>query len=141
MQTAMDIPSIQVYKTKIPPRFILSHIISTWHPHSSSPAAAESKAAQQHVPSSHRGSTVHALVRDPASPAALALKNSGAILFTCSFDSVPAIRAATVGVSGVFLNPFPGPLQNQEAQNFIDAALASKTVKTLVLSFYCVLYW
>jgi uncharacterized protein YbjT (DUF2867 family) len=80
------------------------------------------------------GVTVHALVRDTTSPAAQALEKAGAILFKGDFDDVAAIKAATTGVSGVFLNPFPGEKQVQQAQNFIDAAIASKIVKTLVLS-------
>ncbi|KAF4622703.1 hypothetical protein G7Y89_g14324 [Cudoniella acicularis] len=77
---------------------------------------------------------VHALVRDPSSPAAQALKEAGAILFKGDFDDVPAIKKAMSGVSGLFLNPFLGAKQVEQAQNFVDAALASGTVRTVALS-------
>ncbi|TVY85573.1 NmrA-like family domain-containing protein [Lachnellula suecica] len=80
------------------------------------------------------GATIHALVRDPSSSAAQALKNAGAIVFKGDFDDVTAVKSATSGVSGVFLNPQLHENQRQQAQNFIDAALSSKTVKTIVLS-------
>lgn len=50
------------------------------------------------------GATVHALVRNPDAPAALALKEGGSILFKGDFDDVGAIRAATAGVVGVGLS-------------------------------------
>ena len=53
------------------------------------------------------GATVHALVRNPSSPAAQALQEDGAVLFKGDFDDVPAIRAATAGVSGVSARPSP----------------------------------
>lgn len=84
-----------------------------------------------------QGATVHALVRTPTSPAALELQRLGAVLFPGDFDNVEAITAATAGVSGLFLNLFPKmgtDLQQKQAQNFITAALAAKSVKTVVVS-------
>jgi uncharacterized protein YbjT (DUF2867 family) len=81
--------------------------------------------------------TVHALVRSKTSPASQSLQKAGAILFQGDFDDTTAIKAAITGVSGIFLNPFPTidpELSVRQAQNFIDAAVASKAVKTIVLS-------
>jgi uncharacterized protein YbjT (DUF2867 family) len=81
--------------------------------------------------------TVHALVRNINSLASQSLQRAGAILFQGDFDDTIAIKAAITGVSGIFLNPFPTAdpeLQVRQAQNFIDAAIASKAVETIVLS-------
>jgi uncharacterized protein YbjT (DUF2867 family) len=81
--------------------------------------------------------TVHALVRNKNSPASQSLQKAGAILFQGDFDDTTAIKAAITGVSGIFLNPFPTvdpDLSVRQAQNFIDAAIAAKAVKTIVLS-------
>lgn len=50
-----------------------------------------------------RGWTVHALVRDPDSPAADALRRAGARLVTGDLDDLESLRAAMSGVHGVFL--------------------------------------
>jgi uncharacterized protein YbjT (DUF2867 family) len=50
-----------------------------------------------------RGRTVHALVRDPASPAAGALRGAGAILVVGDLDDPTSLRRAMAGVHGVFL--------------------------------------
>ncbi|KIM99993.1 hypothetical protein OIDMADRAFT_42879 [Oidiodendron maius Zn] len=66
-----------------------------------------------------------------------ATAQAGAILFQGDFDDTTAIKAAITGASGIFLNPFPTmdpELSVRQAQNFIDAAIASKTIKTIVLS-------
>lgn len=84
-----------------------------------------------------QNATVHALVRNTKSPASQSLQKAGAILFQGDFDDTIAIKAATASVSGIFLNSFPTAdpeLQVRQAHNFIDAALASKTVETIVLS-------
>ena len=84
-----------------------------------------------------QNATVHALVRDKTSPASQSLQKAGAILFQGDFDDTTAIKAAITGASGIFLNPFPTvdpELSVRQAQNFIDAAIASKTIKTIVLS-------
>lgn len=50
-----------------------------------------------------RGREVRALVRDPESPAAGALRRAGASLATGDLDDPDSLRAAMTGVSGVFL--------------------------------------
>lgn len=80
---------------------------------------------------------VHALVRDPTSAASQKLEKSGAILFKGDFDDVDAIKAATQDVSGVFINlspTWPASDQIRHAHNLVDAAVAAKTVNTIVNS-------
>ncbi|KAF7344431.1 NmrA domain-containing protein [Mycena sanguinolenta] len=85
-----------------------------------------------------QGAQVHALVRDPAAPAAIALKSMGATLFKGGFNDVPAIAAAMQGVSGVFLNTFPDFTdpngEARAAETFVAAARAAGTVKSFVVS-------
>lgn len=50
-----------------------------------------------------RGWTVHALVRDADSPAAVALRGAGATLVVGDLDDPASLRAAMDGVHGVFL--------------------------------------
>ena len=50
-----------------------------------------------------RGRTVRALVRDPASPAAMALGRAGADLVVGDLDDPTSLRAAMEGAHGVFL--------------------------------------
>ncbi|MCW2919837.1 MAG: fldH [Actinomycetia bacterium] len=50
-----------------------------------------------------RGQTVHALVRDPDSPAAKALQGAGADLVLGDLDDPTSLRTAMEGVHGVFL--------------------------------------
>src|SRR3954454_14890137 len=50
-----------------------------------------------------RGRTVRALVRDPASAAAKALRVAGADLVAGDLDDPASLRAAMAGVHGVFL--------------------------------------
>lgn len=50
-----------------------------------------------------RGGAVHALVRDPASPAAEALRAAGADLVVGDLDDQASLRTAMEGVRGVFL--------------------------------------
>lgn len=50
-----------------------------------------------------RGWAVHALVRDPAKPAARALAEAGATLVAGDLDDAGSLRAAMRGVHGVFL--------------------------------------
>lgn len=89
-----------------------------------------------------KGETVHALVRNPDSPAAQKLKQKGVVIFKGDFDDVEAIKAATKGVDGVFQNlspTWPAEQQIQQAKNFVNAALEAGTVKSYVVStaFYC----
>ncbi|GKZ51756.1 hypothetical protein AbraIFM66951_007060 [Aspergillus brasiliensis] len=84
------------------------------------------------------GIKVHALVRDPSSKPALELQSLGAQLFEGNFDDPSSIKAAAEGATAVFLNVLP-TLANPEsevtyAKHIIDAAIASKTVTTLVYS-------
>jgi uncharacterized protein YbjT (DUF2867 family) len=85
-----------------------------------------------------RGHKIHALVRDPSSPASIALQNLGAILFKGDFSDLSAIASATKGVNGVFLNTFPDFTdpdgEVRQAQNIVDAAKAAGTVKKVVVS-------
>jgi uncharacterized protein YbjT (DUF2867 family) len=50
-----------------------------------------------------RGRTVHALVRDPGSPAATALRDAGATLVAGDLDDPGSLRTAMEGAHGVFL--------------------------------------
>jgi len=50
-----------------------------------------------------RGRKVHALVRDPGSPGARALREAGATLVTGDLDDPASLRTAMEGVHGVFL--------------------------------------
>jgi len=81
---------------------------------------------------------VRAFVRDPTSQAALNLQQAGAVLFKGDFDDVPAIQAATAGVTGVFLNTYPNfsdaEGEIKYARHFVEAARAAGTVKTFVVS-------
>ncbi|EHK97256.1 putative NmrA-like family domain-containing protein [Glarea lozoyensis 74030] len=81
---------------------------------------------------------VHAFVRDPTSPASLALQTAGAILFKGDYDDVPSITAAIQGCTGVFLNTFPSFTdpdgEGHQAENFITAAHATGTVTTFIAS-------
>jgi uncharacterized protein YbjT (DUF2867 family) len=83
--------------------------------------------------------TVHALIRDPTSPKALALKELGVKIFQGSFDDVAVIKDAISGCAGVFLNPFPTPanpqLQVQHARNFINAAIEEQCPVVLSTAF------
>lgn len=83
-----------------------------------------------------RGATVHALVRNRNSPAAVELETLGSVLFEGDFDNVPAIQAAAAGVTGIFLNLWPTPKpedQLSQAKSFIDAAKQANS-STIVVS-------
>ncbi|MFC7381741.1 NmrA/HSCARG family protein [Sphaerisporangium rhizosphaerae] len=57
-----------------------------------------------------RGRTVHALVRDPDKPEAVALKESGAILVRGDMDDPASLDAALRGVHGLYsVQTFTGP--------------------------------
>ena len=77
-----------------------------------------------------QGFKVHALVRDPGSEKAGKLKDLGATIFKGGFDDVDVIKVAMSGVTGVFLNPFPNPmdpdLQVRQAKNIIDVAVTEQ---------------
>lgn len=83
------------------------------------------------------GHKVHAIVRDPSSPAALALQQLGALIFRGDFSDPASLHAAAVGTGGVFLNVYPvftdpdGELKH--AQNVISASRAAG-VKKIVYS-------
>ncbi|KAJ7906093.1 NAD dependent epimerase/dehydratase [Mycena leptocephala] len=85
-----------------------------------------------------KGAQVHALVRDPTSPASLTLQSMGATLFKGDFEDVPAITAAIEGVSGVFLNTFPNFTdpngETRAAETLVSAARAAGTVTSFVVS-------
>ncbi|KAJ7185453.1 NAD dependent epimerase/dehydratase [Mycena filopes] len=84
------------------------------------------------------GAKVHALVRDPTSPASLALEALGATLFKGDFDDVPAITAAMHSVDGVFFNPSTSltdpNAELRAAETFVAAARAAGTVTSFVVS-------
>jgi uncharacterized protein YbjT (DUF2867 family) len=76
-----------------------------------------------------RNHTVHALVRNPNSPASLALQDLGATLFQGNFDDLPAISTAAAGCNGLFLNLPPGTGEItglQRAINILAVAKASR---------------
>ncbi|KAJ7033686.1 NAD dependent epimerase/dehydratase [Mycena alexandri] len=85
-----------------------------------------------------KGAKVNALVRDPSSPASLALQSLGATLFKGGFDDVDVITAAIQGVNGVFLNTFPDftdpNAETRAAETFVVAARAAGTVTSFVIS-------
>ncbi|KAJ7160081.1 NAD dependent epimerase/dehydratase [Mycena filopes] len=85
-----------------------------------------------------RGAKVNALVRDPASPASLALKALGATLFKGDFEDASAITAAMQGVNGVFLNTFPSftdpTAEIRTAEIVVAAARTAGTVTSIVVS-------
>ncbi|KZV99217.1 NAD(P)-binding protein [Exidia glandulosa HHB12029] len=84
------------------------------------------------------GYRVHALVRDASKAQAKELESLGAVLFVGNFSNADVISKATVGVKGVFINPFPdftNPEGEAEtAQRFVDAARAAGTVEHIILS-------
>lgn len=89
-----------------------------------------------------KNAIIHALVRNPDAAAAEELKKEGVVVFKGDFDDVDAIKEATKGVDGVFMNlspTWPAEQQIQQAKNFVNAALEAKTVKAFVAStaFYC----
>ncbi|ETN37993.1 uncharacterized protein HMPREF1541_07616 [Cyphellophora europaea CBS 101466] len=52
------------------------------------------------------GAKVHAVVRDPTSPASLALQQKGVTLFQGNFESPdPSFKLAAASCTGIFLNP------------------------------------
>jgi uncharacterized protein YbjT (DUF2867 family) len=76
-----------------------------------------------------RGRVVHALVRDPRTPAARALADSGAVLVRGDFDDEASLRAAMTGVHGVFsVQTFrtPGGVVTEERQGKAVADAAAK---------------
>lgn len=77
---------------------------------------------------------VHALVRTPTSPEALKLKEEGAVIFEGDYDSLPVIKQALQGVTGVFLIVTMGPTQVEQVQAIVDLICEVKTVTTVVLS-------
>ncbi|KAF7318968.1 NmrA domain-containing protein [Mycena chlorophos] len=85
-----------------------------------------------------QGAQVHALVRDPTSDAARALEKLGARLFKGDLKDGAAVRAATEGVSGVFINTFPDFTnpngEQQQAETVIAAAKGAGTVQSIVVS-------
>lgn len=80
------------------------------------------------------GAKVHALVRNPESAAAKAIKDEGAILFKGDAGDAAAVTRALKGVSGVFFNPpDPAPDTLDIAKTFIDTC-AKAGVEHFVLS-------
>lgn len=77
---------------------------------------------------------VHALVRTPASPASLKLKENGAVLFKGDYDNLPSIKEALQGVTGVFLIVNPTPTQVEQTQAIVNLIQEVKTVTTVILS-------
>lgn len=87
-----------------------------------------------------RGATVHALVRDPAGPAAHALTalSPHIKLFKGDFYDAESIAVAAQGTRGAFINPFPDfsgdPARSEgvQAANFVDAARAAGTTHLVI---------
>lgn len=84
------------------------------------------------------GQQVNALVRNRNSPVALALAQEGATIFEGGLEDEAAIRAATEGTQGIFLNLVPNPFgpsaELETTQRFLTAAREAKTVTTIVLT-------
>ncbi|KAJ3135411.1 hypothetical protein HK100_002682 [Physocladia obscura] len=84
-----------------------------------------------------QGFKVHALVRNPLSKEAKSLHDLGVKIFKGDYMDIAAISEAIAGVSGVFLNTFPAEPERGEikqAELFVAAAQAAKTVTTFVVS-------
>lgn len=84
-----------------------------------------------------RGRHVHALVRDPADPAAAALTGLGAELVQGNLDDPASLQAAVAGVDGVFcVLPYqPGQPEREVAQGTtVGDAAAAAGVARLVYS-------
>ncbi|ORY58735.1 NAD dependent epimerase/dehydratase [Pseudomassariella vexata] len=83
------------------------------------------------------GHEVHALVRDPSSPAAKALAELGATLVQGDLDDPNSLQSAMRNMDAVFLN-LPSSLNRtealQRAKNTISAARSSPTVSAMVCS-------
>ena len=80
---------------------------------------------------------VHALVRDPAAPKAVELKNLGAEIFPGDFASPDSIFAAAQGCSSVFINVSPvfnDPLGERTHVHNILSACHKAGVKRIVQS-------
>lgn len=81
---------------------------------------------------------VYALVRDPASPASLALKEAGAVLVKGDLDDAASIRSALEQTQPtvLFLNlpPGPGGRQIAHARTVLDAAAAAPSIRSLIYS-------
>lgn len=86
------------------------------------------------------GHNVNIFVRDAAKPEAQALASLGCVIFVGdhSAASAEAIKKATAGVKGVFLNPAPNFVdptsEAKQVQLFVDAAREAGTVESLVIS-------
>lgn len=77
-----------------------------------------------------RGRTVHALVRDPQSPAARRLADAGAVLVRGDFNDQASLQAAMKGVHGVFsVQTFrtPGGPDTEERQGKAVADAAARS--------------
>ncbi|PLB49067.1 NAD(P)-binding protein [Aspergillus steynii IBT 23096] len=83
------------------------------------------------------GHHVYAYVRDPTTPAATQLEGLGAKLVKGDLGDIDALRCATEGIDVVFhtevqTGDWAGDLQR--STNVIDAARASSTVSTMIVS-------
>ncbi|KAI9035716.1 NAD(P)-binding protein [Aspergillus affinis] len=83
------------------------------------------------------GHHVYAYVRDPTTPAATQLERLGAKLIKGDLGDINALRSATEGIDAVFhtevqTGDWAGDLQR--STNVIDAARASSTVFTMIVS-------
>lgn len=69
---------------------------------------------------------VHALIRNPSSPASLELAQLGAKICPGTFDDLDSLKAAAIGTTAVFLNVMPTikepKLELHRANNIIQAA-------------------
>ncbi|KAL0943567.1 uncharacterized protein CTRU02_201454 [Colletotrichum truncatum] len=72
------------------------------------------------------GIAVHALVRNPETPAAKALSAMGALLTPGDYENEDVLQKAMVGVTGVCLNLSP---------NFADQTWESRTAKRIMSTF------
>ncbi|KAF4635987.1 hypothetical protein G7Y89_g2116 [Cudoniella acicularis] len=84
------------------------------------------------------GKSVHALVRNPSKPSALALQKLGATLFQGDFDSVPSILAAAHGCDGLFILTSPTMPSASEVTHVENIISAAKTAGIKICVFSCV---
>lgn len=81
---------------------------------------------------------VHALVRNPSSPASLELAQLGAKICPGTFNDLDSLEAAAIGTTAVFLNVMPTikepELELHHAKNIIQAAKEAGTVTSIIYS-------
>jgi uncharacterized protein YbjT (DUF2867 family) len=75
---------------------------------------------------------VHALVRDPSSPAALELERLGATICPGTFEDFHSLKTAAIGTTAVFLNV--SPTMNDPESESVMPKILFKQPRMLVQS-------